>query len=121
MLSQYARSLLKRMSRNRQRQARRSHGPASRSRVFEHLEDRRLLATISWINTDSGSWSNPANWSSGVLPGPADDVVIDVPASITITHSSGSDTIQSLTGNPLFFTGSEDATGNGRHQILDSN
>ena len=31
------------------------------------------------------------------------------------------DKIQSVTGNPLFITTSHDATGAGRHQVLDSN
>jgi len=36
----------------------------------------------------SGDWNNVTNWSSGALPGPNDDVVIDRPGAITVTHSA---------------------------------
>jgi hypothetical protein len=65
---------------------------------FEHLEPRYLLAAISW---DGGggdlSWHNPLNWSGDVLPGPDDDVTINVPGSPAITHNSGQTTVRSLT------------------------
>src|SRR4051794_30867442 len=48
--------------------------------VFEHLEERTLLATITWINPSGGNWNSLSNWrdSSNVnrVPGSADDVVI---------------------------------------------
>jgi hypothetical protein len=68
-----------------------------RARFFERLEDRVLLATVSWINAAGGSWNTPANWSGGALPGPNDDVVIDLAGAIVITHATGTDTIHSLT------------------------
>ena len=68
---------------------------------MEFLEDRRMMATISWINAIGGSWNNAANWSGGALPGPSDDVVIDVAGVNTITHSSGIDTIRSLTSQEI--------------------
>ena len=55
-----------------------------------------MVPTISWIAGD-GDWNDPANWSTGVLPGPNDDVLIDRPGvSVTITRSTGSTTIKSL-------------------------
>ena len=68
---------------------------------MEFLEDRRMMATISWINAIGGSWNNAANWSGGALPGPSDDVVIDIAGVNTITHSSGIDTIHSLTSQEI--------------------
>jgi hypothetical protein len=51
---------------------------------------------VSWIGA-SGDWKTPANWSTGVIPVPNDDVVIDVVLnSLTIVHSSGTSTIRSL-------------------------
>ncbi|MDA1277644.1 MAG: putative Ig domain-containing protein [Verrucomicrobia bacterium] len=42
-------------------------------------------ATVSWINTNSGSWGTPANWSSGAVPGAADDVLITNGGTYTVT------------------------------------
>jgi hypothetical protein len=67
---------------------------------LEPLEDRTLPSTVTWINPAGGDWNTPGNWSTNALPGPSDDVVIDVPkVTVTITHSSGTHTIQSLTSN----------------------
>jgi hypothetical protein len=45
----------------------------------------------------SGDWEVPSNWSTGVVPGPEDNVGIDVPGlPITITHSSGTTVVRSL-------------------------
>jgi hypothetical protein len=68
--------------------------PAWSKRTFtprlEPLEDRWLPAQVFWVNPAGGDWNEPSNWSTGMLPGPADDVSIDVPsAEVTITHSTG--------------------------------
>ena len=36
-----------------------------------------MLSTVTWIVDQSGSWDNPANWSTGLVPTASDDVVID--------------------------------------------
>ena len=72
---------------------------------LENLEDRTLPAVVSWINPASGAWNVASNWSTGHVPGVGDDVVIN-PANITVTHSTGTDTINSLTSSAtLSFTG----------------
>jgi hypothetical protein len=48
---------------------------------------------------DGTSWHDPLNWSNDILPGPDDDVVIDVPGSQTIVHSQGDTVIKSLTSH----------------------
>jgi hypothetical protein len=67
--------------------------PLQRWFGFEHLEARQHLAAISW---DGGggdlSWHNPLNWSSDVLPGPNDDVTINVAGAPTIVHDQGVNT-----------------------------
>ena len=57
-----------------------SHRPRSHVwlPVLETLEFRRLLATVSWVSATSGSWDVASNWSTDAVPGPTDDVVIDV-------------------------------------------
>lgn len=42
-------------------------------------------ATVSWINPAGGSWQIAANWSSGVVPGAASRVRIDLPGTYTVT------------------------------------
>jgi hypothetical protein len=45
--------------------------------LFEHFEDRRMLAQIQWLLDTSGFWDVPGNWSTGSVPTADDDVVID--------------------------------------------
>jgi len=53
-------------------------------------------ATVEWVG-GSGDWGTAANWSSGVVPGPSDNVVIDRPGEeLTITLSSGSRQVNAL-------------------------
>ncbi len=68
-------------------------------RALERLEDRTLLATVTWGNAAGGDWNTGSNWVGGMVPGAGDDAVIpgDFPSSITITYSSGTSEIQSLT------------------------
>ncbi len=69
---------------------RRTHRP-----VVSQLEDRALLSTVTWISSSGGDWDTPSNWSTGAVPGPSDDVVINTPG-LTVTVS-GSDSADSLT------------------------
>ena len=57
--------------------------------------------TVSWVG-QSGDWSVATNWSTGSLPGPSDDVVIPTGSSITVTHSTGSDTVNSIVCHQSF-------------------
>lgn len=63
---------------------------------LETLETRENPAIIQWTNPFGGDWNNPANWDLGRLPAAQDDVIIDVPGAVTITHSSGNTTVQSI-------------------------
>jgi hypothetical protein len=58
--------------------------------------DRAESAVVVW---DGGAgtnlWQNPANWAGDVLPGPNDDVVIDVPGTTTIVLA-GAASVRSL-------------------------
>jgi len=60
-------------------------------------------ATVSWNVDSSGFWNVAANWNTGTVPQPGDDVVIDRPsASVTVTFSSGSVAVNSLTSSESF-------------------
>jgi hypothetical protein len=89
--------------------ARRSRIKRQRSTSFrpllELLEDRTVPSTVTWINSSSGDWADGSNWSTGSTPGPNDDVIISQ-AGITVTHSTGTDSINSLTlSDPLTISG----------------
>src|SRR5947209_8969122 len=90
-------------------QAKKSVDRKARRRVLtlEHLEERRLLTTDTWINPAGGSWTTGANWSTGSPPAAGQDAVIPALAgNATITHSAGADTVQSLsTGTKLVLSG----------------
>jgi fibronectin-binding autotransporter adhesin len=65
--------------------------------ALECVEDRTLLSSVSWIG-GSGDWDTASHWSTGVVPGPGDDVTIDVSSGITVTHSlADTDSINNLT------------------------
>ena len=70
-----------------------------RSAWSERLEDRALLAAVSW---DGGAgtlnWADAANWSANVLPTSVDDVTIDIAGTNTVV-STGSVSIKSLSSN----------------------
>jgi hypothetical protein len=63
--------------------------------AVESLEGRLVPSTVRWTNADGGVWSNPANWSTGAVPGPDDDVVIDMPADVYATTTTAVNSITS--------------------------
>jgi RHS repeat-associated protein len=62
---------------------------------------RVAAGTVAWVG-GSGDWTNTAHWNTGVLPGTNDNVVIGVGASITVTHSTGTHTVQSVQSQQAF-------------------
>jgi hypothetical protein len=67
---------------------------------LEALEDRTLLTTITWVNTQGGAWNVAGNWDLNRLPAAGDDVVIPALGSgVSVTHSTGIDTVQSVTSD----------------------
>jgi hypothetical protein len=56
--------------------------------AVESLEGRLVPSTVRWITRIGGIWSDPANWSTGAVPGPSDDVVVDMPADVFVTTSA---------------------------------
>jgi hypothetical protein len=52
-------------------------------------------AQISWVG-GNGDWNTASNWSNGRIPTPTNEVVIDVPGDVTITHSSGAHLVRSI-------------------------
>ncbi|MHC4953277.1 MAG: beta strand repeat-containing protein [Planctomycetota bacterium] len=58
-------------------------------------------AAVVWIAPSSGDWDDPGNWSTGLLPAPGENVVIDVTGNIVeIDIPSGTSIdISSLTCN----------------------
>jgi hypothetical protein len=73
----------------------------------ETLEGRMLLSAVSWTGMGGDNqWTTPGNWSTGMLPGPADDITIDVAGNPTIVLGSGAQSIHSLdAANSLLING----------------
>jgi hypothetical protein len=90
-------SFLDRLAQRRPHPRRRGRARGSAYARFrlEPFENRLLLSIVSWVGGD-GDWETPSNWSTGILPGPQDDVIIAVSGTLTITHSGGTDCIHSL-------------------------
>jgi CHAT domain-containing protein len=52
-------------------------------------------ATVTWFG-GSGDWNTTNNWSTHALPATGDNVVIGVGPSITVTHTSGTHSVNSI-------------------------
>ncbi len=46
------------------------------------------MATITWISTAGGDWSDGGNWQGGTVPGATDDAVMSLSMTMTITIST---------------------------------
>ncbi len=67
----------------------------------------RVADATFWNKASSGDWSDPLNWSSHAVPGPNDNVVIDVPsAEITVTLSARTNFFKNLTANETLLAAS---------------
>lgn len=74
--------------------------------ALERLEKRLAPAQVSWAVDANGFWDAPANWSTGAVPGPNDDVVIDRPAGdYTVTVRQGVSTVHSITARERLTVG----------------
>ena len=82
---------------------RRSPAGSRRPRAFwtlriEALEDRLTPADVFWTGAGDGvNWGDARNWSSGALPGAADDVTIQAAPDVSVHFNVfGNATINSL-------------------------
>src|SRR5215216_4682293 len=62
-------------------------------------------APVTWVAPGSGYWDTAANWSTGSVPGPTDDVFIDIPHDATVTVRSGGYIHSLYSRNPLVISG----------------
>jgi hypothetical protein len=64
------------------------------------------LDQFRWINPAGGNWNLPANWSQNRVPGPDDDVVIDLAGDFTVTLDADATVrrlvMGGLTGTQIF-------------------
>jgi hypothetical protein len=70
--------------------------------IVSYFQIARSLYSAVWINPAGGFWDDPQNWDRAIVPGPADDVLIDVPGNVTITHRQGTSLIHSLLSRNAF-------------------
>ncbi len=87
--------------------------------LFEHLESRQMFAAIVWSGDGDGTtWTSPANWVGGVVPGATDDAVIG--SSSQTIDISGNITVNSVTSSdPLDVTGGSFTVQGGTSQAND--
>ncbi len=83
----------------RRHRSRRQRRSASWSPRVERVEPRTLLSAVNWTGDGNDSnWDTAANWNTNAVPGPSDDVTINVPVSVV--HSANvNDSINSLNSN----------------------
>jgi hypothetical protein len=65
---------------------------------FDFYTEQPGSDTVYWDGGGDGtSWHDPFNWNPDLIPGPSQDVIIDVPGDVTVVHSNfGTDAILSL-------------------------
>jgi hypothetical protein len=56
-----------------------------RSIIFSLALGVAHAANVEWISSSSGNWSVATNWSTGIVPGPDDHVIIDRNGTYTVT------------------------------------
>src|SRR5436305_1007430 len=76
-------------------------------------------ATVSWVG-GSGDWNSPSSWSTGAMPGPGDEVIINQPGDVTVTHSSGEHTVKSIQSQESFVLSGGSLTITGTVQVNNS-
>jgi RHS repeat-associated protein len=107
----------------RRRQKTLTHKVHQRKMIFESLEDRQLMATMTWDGGGAdGNWTTAANWATNVAPTAGDDLVFTGNVrttnnnnfaagttfnSITFNASAGNFTIS---GNQITLNGGNDIT-----------
>jgi len=58
------------------------------------------IQTVSgqtWISTSDGTWNDPVNWASGLVPQAGDDVVVPLSVGVTATISAAAPDANSVT------------------------
>lgn len=91
-----------------------SSGNGSAPRTVDH--------TVTVSSTPSGASSTASIVPSSSAAGTSEAVgasSFTMPNEVGRNLQDAQDDVQAVSGNPLFFTRSTDATGAGRHQILD--
>jgi hypothetical protein len=64
----------------------RSGNPLGSSALATHFT--LVPFTDKWINANGGLWNVGSNWSTGLVPGSADEVLVSVPAGSTVSIAS---------------------------------
>lgn len=58
---------------------------------FESLEERDLLATVTWMGSTgpgaNANWTNGANWQGGIAPTPGDELVFPATATTFVSNN----------------------------------
>jgi len=80
-------------------------------------------ATITWVNTSGGSWTNTLNWNPQQVPGSGDTAVITVAGNYSVLLDLPTTVAGLVLGansgvtTQSFFTGAQSLTINGNGQM----
>ena len=75
-----------------------------------------LDSAVHWINPAGGDWNEPTNWSTGFVPIPFQDIILDAAGTyeITSSHDVRIDSLMVAAGVTLAITG-------GTFKLIDAN
>ncbi len=73
-----------------------SNGGFGKAFIVQGRALQQSTCIVTWLPTADGFWDVAANWSTGVVPGPIDDICIDVVVNITVAYRQATATIHSL-------------------------
>jgi hypothetical protein len=78
---------------------------------------------VVWVSPSDGNWSDPANWSTGKIPGPSDAVIIsindDVFVNLDVDATIAGLFMESQTGSATLVIGNNSLTLNGPGTLAD--
>ncbi len=78
---------------------------AGNQMAADYAWDFQLADATFWVNLGNGAWDDAANWEGGVVPSPADDVIINLP--VTVSLKSGmilGRTVRGVRGSKLYLS-----------------
>jgi Ca2+-binding RTX toxin-like protein len=79
---------------NRNKKAVRKSFEAAKTKVNQLLNAE--VAKVKWISKTDSNWNDPKNWQGGVVPGPDDDVAIDIPRANPVITIPNDVTVKSI-------------------------
>ncbi len=78
-----------------------------------------VTASAIWNNPAGGYWDVASNWLDDKVPGPTDDVQIDLPPGATVIYRGSQPTVRTLTNDGTIWIQGDNARGNAQLTVSD--